>query len=36
MRRQWNTPSPKTHMIAINERMGFVVTGWTREWAKDL
>ena len=33
--RTWNAAT-NTHMVAINERMGFVVTGWTREWAKDL
>ena len=33
--RTWNADS-NTQMVAINERMGFVVTGWTREWAKDL
>lgn len=33
--RTWNADT-NTHMVAINERMGFVVTGWTREWAKDL
>ncbi len=33
--RTWNADT-NTHMIAINERMGFAVTGWTREWAKDL
>jgi len=33
--RTWNADT-NTHMIAINERMGFTVTGWTREWAKDL
>jgi GNAT superfamily N-acetyltransferase len=33
--RTWNADS-NAHMVAINERLGFVVTGWTREWAKDL
>lgn len=33
--RTWNADT-NTHMIAINELMGFTVTGWTREWAKDL
>jgi len=33
--RTWNADT-NTHMIAINERMGFAVTGWTREWAKHL
>lgn len=33
--RTWNADT-NTHMVAINERIGFVVTGWTREWAKDL
>ena len=33
--RTWNADT-NTHMIAINARMGFTVTGWTREWAKDL
>ncbi|GAA2743900.1 hypothetical protein GCM10009868_19480 [Terrabacter aerolatus] len=33
--RTWNAES-NAHMIAINERIGFVVTGWTREWAKEL
>ncbi len=33
--RTWNADT-NTHMVAINARMGFSVTGWTREWAKDL
>lgn len=33
--RTWNADT-NTHMVAINERLGFTVTGWTREWAKDL
>ena len=33
--RTWNADT-NTHMVAINERMGFSVTGWTREWAKQL
>jgi GNAT superfamily N-acetyltransferase len=33
--RTWNADT-NTHMIAINERMGFAVMGWTREWAKHL
>ena len=24
------------HTVAINEQIGFVVSSWTREWAKDL
>jgi GNAT superfamily N-acetyltransferase len=33
--RTWNADT-NTHMVAINKRIGFVVTGWTREWAKQL
>jgi GNAT superfamily N-acetyltransferase len=33
--RTWNADT-NTHMVAINERMGFAVSGWTREWAKEL
>jgi hypothetical protein len=33
--RTWNADT-NVHMIAINERMGFRRTGWSREWAKDL
>ncbi|GAA2163742.1 acetyltransferase (GNAT) family protein [Humibacillus xanthopallidus] len=33
--RTWNADT-NVHMIAINERLGFRPTGWSREWAKDL
>ncbi|HET8987906.1 MAG TPA: GNAT family N-acetyltransferase [Humibacillus sp.] len=33
--RTWNADT-NVHMIAINERMGFRPTGWSREWAKEL
>lgn len=32
--RTWNADS-NHHMLAINRALGFAVTGWTREWAKD-
>lgn len=32
--RTWNADS-NHHMLAINHALGFQVTGWTREWAKD-
>ena len=33
--RTWNADT-NVHMIAINERLGFRPSGWSREWAKDL
>lgn len=33
--RTWNADT-NVHMIAINERIGFRRTGWSREWAKRL
>ncbi|WP_404392013.1 GNAT family N-acetyltransferase [Humibacillus xanthopallidus] len=32
--RTWNADT-NVHMIAINERLGFRPTGWSREWAKE-
>jgi GNAT superfamily N-acetyltransferase len=33
--RTWNAES-NTHMLAVNQAMGFFVTGYTREWTKAL
>ena len=33
--RTWNADT-NVHMIAINARLGFRPTGWSREWAKQL
>ncbi len=33
--RTWNAET-NGPMLAVNDRLGFTVTGWTREWAKDL
>ena len=33
--RTWNAET-NAHMLAIHRRLGFRVTGWTREWVKDL
>jgi GNAT superfamily N-acetyltransferase len=33
--RTWNADT-NVHMIAINERLGFRPTGWSREWVKEL
>ena len=31
--RTWNAAS-NTHMLAVNQRLGYVVEGWSREWQK--
>lgn len=33
--RTWNADT-NTHMLAINRGLGFRVTGWSREWTKEL
>ncbi len=33
--RTWNAET-NGPMLAVNDRLGFTVTGWTREWSKDL
>ncbi|MEO7752862.1 MAG: GNAT family N-acetyltransferase [Terracoccus sp.] len=33
--RTWNAET-NAPMLAVNDRLGFTVTGWTREWVKDL